>query len=97
MLFNQTIRLKPYHLLNVVYYKPYGQLITSQVLHGRRQFVIVSRPVESTQRTQPYHYSNQVFIPVYDDRILITNTSLGLCQAVMTLMGWATGVPHVGE
>ena len=30
-----------------------------QVLHGRRQFVVVSRPVESTQRTQPYHHSTQ--------------------------------------
>jgi len=48
MLFNQTARFSTYHSLHVYF----NLLLYSQVLNGRRQFVIVSRPVDSTQRTQ---------------------------------------------
>lgn len=54
MLFNQTARLAPYHPLHGV-----APSAASQVLHGRRQLVVVSRPVESTQRAQSYHRSVQ--------------------------------------
>lgn len=67
MLFNQTARLAPYHPLHdpigptpLLHALPFtgrglGKVGTGtvgpQVLHGRRLFVTVSRPVESTQRT----------------------------------------------